>query len=314
MNFLRKTSGFCLAALLLTGLTTSCQKDPAFVADNEPPNPHNIPTVLIENYVNRMFIDLLGREPLDAEMDSMVAFLKRNKLSRSAREAIITKLQSDTSWVEGDTSYRRAYYQRFYDMAKARVLEGASDAEIYEKISMLERNFLIDSLNGDTVPAGNFISSALAALEIEKLENVLFIRRQYQGDSIEVDEIFRRLCNNAVYDEINMNTFNFIRATFDNLFYRFPTDAEFAAAWEMCEKNHSANIFGMNGQTKGDFLRIVTASREFYEGMIMWAYLSLLARFPTSAETSALIKDFYTDHDFQKVQKKIMLTNEYANF
>jgi len=70
----------------------------------------------------------------------------------------------------------------------------------------------------------------------------------------------------------------------------------------------------VNGQTKGDFLHIVTTSREFYEGMIIWAYLNLLARFPTSAETSALMNDFYTDHDFQNVQKKIMVTNEYANF
>lgn len=314
MIFLRKFCDVPVLLLLVAGVIASCEKDPAFVENNEPPNPHNVPTVLIENYVNRMFIDLIGREPLDAEMDSAVGFLKANDLSAEAREIIIERLQSDTSWVEGDTSFKYAYYQRFYDISKSRIIEGESDAEIYEEIDLLERTFLIDSLNGDTVPAGNFITSAEAELEIEKLQNVLFIKRQYRGDSIEVDEIYRRLCNNSVYDEINMNTFNFIRATFDNLFYRFPTDAEFAAAWEMCEKNHSANLLGVNGQTKGDFLRIITTSREFYEGMIQWAYLNLLARFPTSAETSALMSDFYSDHDFQNVQKKIMVTNEYANF
>lgn len=305
---------FIVNSCALMLLFFSCRKDPAFVPGNEPPNPDNVPTVLIENYVNRMYIDLIGREPLDTEMDSMVRFLKENDLSVEAREAVIERLQSDTSWVAGDTSYQYAYYQRFYDMSKARIIEGESDAAIYEEIDLLERTFLIDSLNGDTIPAGNFISSAQAEQEIEKLENVLFIKRQYRGDSIEVDEIYRRLCNNSVYDEINMNTFNFIRATFDNLFYRFPTGAEFDAAWEMCEKNNSANIFGANGQTKGDFLRIITTSREFYEGMIQWAYLNLLARFPTSAETSALLSGFYTGHDFQNMQKKIMVTNEYANF
>lgn len=314
MPFFKNAGILAYLTLASLWLVTACQKDPALVPDNEPPNPDNVPTVLIENYVNRMFIDLIGREPLDAEMDSMVEFLKENDLSMTAREAVIERLQSDTTWVEGDTSYRHAYYQRFYDMSKARIIEGESDAEIHEEIDLLERAFLVDSLNGDTVPAGNFITSAEAKLEIEKLENVLFIKRQYRGDSIEVDEICRRLCNNSVYDEINMNTFNFIRATFDNLFYRFPTSAEFGAAWEMCEKNHSANLFGMNGQTKGDFLQIVTGSREFYEGMIQWAYLNLLARFPTSAETGALMDDFYSNHDFQNVQKKIMVTNEYANF
>jgi hypothetical protein len=303
--------GICF---LLPVLFSACEKDPAFVDGNEPPNPDNVPTVLIENYVNRMFIDLIGREPLDAEMDSAVTFLKENDLNVEAREAIIERLQTDTAFIEGDTSYLYAYYQRFYDISKARIIEGEGDAEIYEQINLFERTFLVDSLNGDTIPPGNFISSAQAALEIEKLEDVLFIKRQYRGDSIEIDEIFRRLCNNYVYDEINMNTFNFIRATFDNLFYRFPTDAEFASAWEMCEKNQSANVLGVNGQTKGDFLRIMTTSREFYEGMITWAYLNLLARFPTSEEVSSMMSDFYADHDFQKVQKKIMVTNEYANF
>lgn len=295
-------------------LFAACEKDPAFVPDNEPPNPDNVPTVLIENYVNRMFIDMIGREPLNDEMDSVVAFLKENDLKVEAREAVIERLQTDTSFIDGDTSYRYAYYQRFYDVSKSRIIEGESDAELYEAIDILARTFLADSLDGDTVPAGNYVSSAVAELEIEKLEDVLFIKRQYRGDSIEVDEIFRRLCNNQVYDEINMNTFNFIRATFDNLFYRFPTDAEFAAAWEMCEKNHSANLLGVNGQTKGDFLKIISESREFYEGMIIWAHLNLLARFPTSEETSTMMQEFYTDHDFQKVQKKIMVTNEYANF
>ena len=47
----------------------------------------------------------------------------KNDLSVSAREVIIERLQTDTSWIEGDTSYEHAYYQRFYDMSKARVLE-----------------------------------------------------------------------------------------------------------------------------------------------------------------------------------------------
>ena len=140
------------------------------------------------------------------------------------------------------------------------------------------------------------------------------VEDQYKSDSIEVDEIYRRMCNNYFYDQINMNTFNFIRATFDNLFYRFPTTAEFDSAWEMIEHNHSSNLLGVNGQTKGEYITILTTSREFYEGTIMWAYLNLLSRFPTTEEENTLMDDFYYDHDFQKLQKKIMVTNEYAHF
>ncbi|GIV34737.1 MAG: hypothetical protein KatS3mg031_2272 [Chitinophagales bacterium] len=303
---------FCVFMLMV--LFVACSKDVHFITGNEPPNPNQVPTVLIQNYVNRMFIDLIGREPVDAEMDSAVAFLKKHQLDSTARAAMILKLQTDTAWLEGDTSYKHAYYQRFYDMAKARVLEGESDAEIRQWISQFERTLLIDSLNGDTVPPGNYISSGRAALEIEKLENVLKIKNAYMQGTLQIDEVFQRLCNNYVYDQINMNTFNFIRATFDNLFYRFPTESEFNAAWDMVENNKSVVLFGMNGQNRGDCLRILTSSREFYEGMIRWAYLSLLARFPTTEEVAILLQEFYYDHDFQKVQRKIMLTDEYANF
>lgn len=304
----------CRSFLPILLIIAGCKKDAEYIPGNIPPNPDNVPTVLIENYVNRIFIDLIGREPLDAEMDSNVAFLKENDLSVVARERIIERLQSDTSWIEGDTSYEQAYYQRFYGICKARVLEGESDADIIRQIDLFRNTLLTDSLSGDTVPTGNSISTARAKLEIEKLENVLRSKNDYRHDSVEVDEVYRRMCNNYVYDQINMNTFNFIRATFDNLFYRFPTGSEINVAWEMVEKNNSVNLFGKNGQTKGDYLEILTTSREFYEGMIMWAYLNLLARFPASAEVNELMQDFYIDHDFQKVQKAIMVTNEYANF
>ncbi len=295
-------------------LLSSCEEDPELITDNNPPNPNNVPTVLIQNYINRTFIDLIGREPLNAEMDSVVAFLKAHNLDTSVRAALVVRLQTDTLWIEGDTSYKHAYYQRFYDMSKARMIEGDSDAEIMEWVNQFQRTLLVDSLSGDTVPPGNYISSGRASLEIEKLESILKIKNEYKEGLIEIDEIYQRLSNNYVYDQINMNTFNFIRATFDNLFYRFPTESEFAAAWEMVENNNSVNLFGKNGQNRGDCLAILTSSREFYEGMIMWAYLNLLARFPTTSEVNDLMQDFYYDHDFQKVQKKIMITNEYANF
>ena len=58
---------------------------------------------------------------------------------------------------------------------------------------------------------------------------------QLRTESIEIDEVTQRMLYNAVYDEINMNSFNFINATFDDLFFRFPTQAEFDDAYEVVE-------------------------------------------------------------------------------
>ena len=303
----------CFRILLLLAFM-GCDKDPEVISGNEPPDIDHVPTILIENYINRIFIDLIGREPLDDEMEANVHFFQENKLSIESRMSLVDKLQNDTSWIEGDTSYKHAYYHRFYEMSKARMIEGDADSELNRWISLAENTIYRDSLTGDTIPQGNAISSANAQLRIENLQNVLKIKKEYKDGTIDIEEVFNRLANNLIYDMINMNTFNFINATFDNFFYRFPTNSEFHAVWEMIEHNRSAILFGKNGQNKGDCLEILTASKEFYQGLITWAYLNLLARFPNSEEVNSLLNNFYSNKNFQLVQMQIMITDEYANF
>ncbi len=57
---------FCILFVFLGFL--SCKKDIEIIADNDAPYYGELPTLLLENYVNRLYIDLIGREPLDAEM------------------------------------------------------------------------------------------------------------------------------------------------------------------------------------------------------------------------------------------------------
>jgi hypothetical protein len=59
---------------------------------------------------------------------------------------------------------------------------------------------------------------------------------------------------------------------------------------------------------------LLTGINEFEEGMIRWAYKSLLSRDPNSAEVIDLLDDFQNNNDIQTVQKKILITDEYAGF
>lgn len=302
------TLGFFLGVLLWGALLTSCDKDPELIKGNEPPDYSSTPTLLVENYVNRLYIDLLGREPLDTEMKRDVLFLREDTLSQTARRELIVRLQSDTSYVAGDSSYKEAYYNRFYNMGKVRMIEGASNAILRQDMNNAFNSAFKDSLNGDSLGRAKSLAAA------KKLKKVLKIEEQYEQGEISIDTVFRRLANNAVYDRINMNTFNFIRATFDNMYNRFPTNAEFDKAWEMLENNQSVNLLGMNGQNRGDYLSIVTSSREFYMGLIRWQYKQLLARDPSTTEINRLFDDLYATKNIQKVQQEIMITDEYANF
>jgi len=266
----------------------SCTKQELVVVpDNDAPLVNNVPRIKIESYVNRVFIDLLGREPLDEEMTLEVNTLKDARLSEIVRINLITKLQTGTDFIVGDTSYQRAYYQNLYNLAKIRCLEGASDRKL--------REFSL----GD---------------DVERVNAVLATRIDLQEENIQLHQAFARMVNNPVYDIINMNSFNFVNATFDNLLWRFPTNAEFDAGFDMVEDQRTATLFGQTGQDKVSYIQIITESKEMFEGLLIWSYQQLLSRRPSSEETSFLLDDFFQHRDIRLLQRQIMIGDEYANF
>ena len=293
--------------LFLIGLL-SCKKDIEIINDNDAPYYGEIPTLLLENYVNRLYIDLLGREPLDAEMENDVQFLRDKDITLESRGDLIIKLQTDTNFIEGDSSYKFAYYHRMYDMIKVRLLEGASNNYIGAELSVHYSAYMVDSVNG------NMLNANKKLINYHKLNNVLISELQYYNGLIELNEMHRRMIFNSVYDNINMNTFNFINAAFDNLLFRYPTQYEFDEVYKIIEDNTAQIVLGGSVNNKGDFTHLICNTKEFYEGTIVWSYGTLLARNPTTEETAVLMETYFLDKDFQKMQRAIMKTDEYAHF
>ena len=191
----------------------ACRKEnKVILSGNEAPYHEPVATVLVQNYVNRMYIDLIGREPLDTEMLADVQYLQDNDLSEAARVSLVIKLQTDTSWIEGDTSYQKAYYNRFYISTKSRMIEGASQDYINTAIGLAQGSYNRAIIDGDSVGAAN------SKLNLERLKAIIAIENNFRNGVIDIEEVFAILLNNSIYDFINMNTFNFIRATFDDLF------------------------------------------------------------------------------------------------
>lgn len=287
---------------------SSCKKDVEIIPDNNAPYYDEVSDVLIENYINRIYIDLIGREPLDAEMNAELSFLKSNKLSVEARTELIVKLQTDTNFIEGDGSYKQAYYHRQYEVIKVRMIEGASAAQIAEKMGPIAFGIYSDSLNG------NYVGMELGKQKLKKYQDLLDAEGEYRDSLISINEVYRRMMFNGIYDLINMNTFNFVNASFDNLFFRFPTTYEFYTGYGMVEDNISGILFGQAGQNKDDYLNILVSSREFYEGLIIFEYRNLVARDPKTDETSGLMENLVLTGNLPLVQQHIMITDEYAHF
>ena len=297
---------FLIVLILLT--LFSCKKEQQIVGNNNAPFYDEVPTVLVEFYVNRLFIDLIGREPFDEEMANEVAFLRSYDLSMEGRDSLILKLQTDTNYIPGDSSYKMAYYHRMYEILKVRLMEGASNAEINQFSSNAYNQYVVDSIAGKMLDAYNKL------LDYHNLNDVVKSEMQYYNGEISIRDVHRRMIYNAVYDEINMNVFNYINAVFDNLLFRYPTTFEFDESYKMISDNTPQILLGKSGQSKYDFADIICDSRGFYEGVIQWAYLTLLARVPTSEETDRMMNTFYYDYDFEYIQRQIMISDEYAHF
>lgn len=287
---------------------SSCKKEEKIISDNNAPSYYGVPTIKIKNYINRIFIDLTGREPLDTEMDSLVALLESNNLNFSTRESIILNLQTDTTTQSNGDNFSELFYANIYELQKARFLEGVPDFEIANRMNIEYTQATNDSISG------NMLSYFWRKEQGMKYEDILTSDTAFENGSITFNEMCRRMCYNGIYDIINMNSFNYINAVFDNLFYRFPTTDEFNASYNMVDADQADILFAQPGSNKYDFSRIATNSNEFNDGVVTWVYRSYMSRFPTTSEIYHYSNHFKLNSDLPYVIREVMKTDEYANF
>lgn len=309
-NSLLLAAGVVVSLAFIVG----CKKDKSILfEDNDVPYYDGIPKVKVQNYINRIFIDLIGREPFDAEMLAEENALRAADFSEESRITLISKLQTNKDYISGDSSYWHAYYNRFYELCKARTIQAAADGELTKAAGLSLYAAKQDSLAGDSI-------GMMAKKEVaEQCYRVVRSQIEYREGLIEINEVFGRMINNRVYDNIvcagyRFNAFNILNYTFDHMFFRFPIQEEFDAGYQMCQFEKVAVLFGKSGQNRGDYTNILVNSQEFYEGVVRWLYINLMAREPTATELSRHMLHFFNDHNVQQVQIDIMKTDEYANF
>lgn len=267
--------------------------------DEGNPIPHyeGVTTIQVENYINKLYIDLLGREPSVAERDAAVQALKATNLSVSEREGMIADLQENPE-----------YYDQFSKIYMNALMGGFDSLRIQDEIDFLQ--FLVTSYT----QAGQTQLAQFYEYEWVKLKNTNDAIYDYERGAISINTYFARLIHNYIYDQINMGSLNFCIASFEGLLHRLPTDEEETASVAMVDGVPSY-LFLQDGDSKGDFVRILTQSDGFYEGLVLNIYQQLLARNPSSIEmnerTIALRNATQT---FQEVQREVAASDEYAGF
>ena len=298
-----------LACFMALFLLVSCTKEELILVDgNTPYSTFNISDIKIENYVNRLYIDIIAREPLDDELGAQVERLKAGGLKRETRDSIIYELMMDTTFRENEFSYKAAYIQNLYNLAKVRCIEGVADSEIQSKIEILKFGALQDSLEG------NWDGYYAKQNQIRRNQATLDSHQALYEGLISYHQVFSFMIDNSIYDEINMNTFNFVRATFDQLLWRLPTEQEFDQGFNMIEFNQPTSLFGQPGSDKNDYIRILTESNEMLEGMLIWCFQVYMSRPPKPEEVVTLLPEYLTTKDINRLIAQILVTDEYANF
>lgn len=276
-------------------ITQNITRDTVLTNNTSPPYT-GTSSVIVDNFVNRLYIDLIGEEPADSLLSAEVTYLKTNTLSADAKDTVVQKVIS-----------KYDYYVRFYELTKANMLEGVDSATIAEWIWLFEYQKKIAQ------DSGQISYVQIFQFEIDRLTLLQTLPTDLYNASITINDFFQRIVENYFYDEINMGSENFVKSCFENLLHRFPTDAELADAIAMVDGEPS-QIFLKSGNSKGDFVDIITSSTDFYEGLVYDTYNRFLSRKPVTTEMSDGTNKLLSNINLSSFHKSILKGKEYAGF
>ena len=297
----RFTSIRTIGLLVLTGFSACSPEE--LVYENNPVPPYDgVPTVLVDAYLTRAFIDLIGREPLELELESERAALRAGALGMEARSNVVARLMG------ADPDYAPLYDRKLSDDLSGRFLDGFSQEAMDAELESLLDMATMDSLQGNTT---GYLYNTWQAERMARLRGAI---DSYRLGSINWREVSRRFCDNVTYDDINMNSFNFINATFDDLFGRYPTEAEFEQAYAAVEFNSTSVVFGTAISNAAEYLQVLVANGEFDEGSVRWWAERLLVRPITDAEMVSWRQTVGPDVNIRALQQLLITSDEYADF
>lgn len=279
------------SALFIVVLTGCTHYDEVVINGNIPPPDHTIPNTVYDNYVTRTYILVLGREPSDAELTNNVVVLKSGLLNDSSRVVFL-----NTVFANPD------YYYHLYEDNRSNLLRDNDSANIKNLIYVLNIG-LMDTALSQAWPIYQY--------ELNRLNQLDSAKTEFVNGIIDIKEVQRRMVNNYFYDQINMNSQNFVLAVFQQLVNRVPTQNELQGGVSMVDGNN-ASVLLQSGASKDDFLHIILTSDDYYEGQVLQLYNKFLLRTATSQEMTKATSIYRNTGDYVKVQIEILKSDDFV--
>jgi len=283
---------FLFALVVLAACT---REEIVYVKDNQAPPDQAVPLVLVENYINKTYIALLGRKPGVIEFNQALSALSSAQMSHEAREAFVSPLFEQP-----------AYALRAYDLTRADLLnsEDSTLFSFYLYFLYIQRDTATNPLLLDYVER-----------QIVRHQAGQQIPSQLINKEIPLSEVHLRCVNNNLYDELNMGTENFVVSLFQKFLFRYPTSDDVSGnelnQAKLMVDGFPSSIFGRSGASKDDFLQIFFQTDAYLEGQVIDLYRRYLYRNPTTEEMAHGTMLFKTTQSYQALQTYLLTLNEY---
>ncbi len=281
--------------LLLVFCISSCKKETEFrdviIPSNNPPPDYSIDSATINIYVNKAYINIIGREPVGIERTNALVILRQNNFSVANRKQFVQGLLN-----------RPEVNSNLLILARSEYLGNTDSFDIAQQIFVFQNALTIP----DYAP---FYPTILA--EMRRLDTLQIALQQMNAGTCSYKEMLRRTINNYFYDQLNMGTENFVVSTYQNFLFRYPTNAELAACKIMVDGQNSL-AFLQTGKNKNDYMSIFFSTNDFYEGQVRYIYKKYLFREPNSAEMAYYAGIYKANDNYKDLQLEVFSLNEYA--
>lgn len=269
----------------------SCNKEDVKITNNVPPPDHTIDSSTISVYVNKAYINLLGREPIGNERSDALGILRQHNFSIDDRKQFIA------------TFFTRAEYIRnLYNVANNEYLRNLDSMEIEGII------YQFDYLLSQPQYAPFYDYIHFEKYRIDTLKQVL---PMMLAGTMDYRAMLSRMTNNYFYDQINMGSENFVVSTYQNYLFRYPSDAELLAGKTMVDGILST-VFYKQGKSKYDYIDIFFETDDYYEGQVRFIFKKYLFREPSSAEIYLYANLYKSTNDYKVLEKEVFASDEYA--
>lgn len=283
---MRRIAAFCVVLLVVL----SCKKEVLNTIDgNTPPDDLTVSYEIRNQYIERVYITVLGRKPTESESTTARTIIDADPRDSSLRYQFVTSLHSSRS-----ASIKR------WDDIRSELLESVDTTYVVQLIANIQ------VLMQGAPPNQQF----LYQMEIDRLERIHYAVDSLYSGAYTHAELHRYAIDNPIYDDINMGSENFVVSSFDHFFYRYPTQFELESAKRMVEGFRDI-LFLQSGEGKSDYLTIFFDSDAYAEGQVRYVFTNYLFREPSSSELQGQRMLFESDGDFMGLRARVMSTDDY---